>query len=142
MNVFKNISIKKTNKLRLYDATKKDIEKYGCIYGDVFFTASSETPNEIAMSSVWLSNELVIFNGFCKRFRFDKTILLPKYASYLFRGNIFRNKIKSYATRYTRYNISQKDLENISIFILKIFEQQKIIDIIEPIEKCIYNLKK
>ncbi|WP_373845572.1 restriction endonuclease subunit S, partial [Clostridium sp.] len=36
------------------------------VYGDVFFTTSSETPEEVGMSSIWLSNEKNTYlNSFC-----------------------------------------------------------------------------
>ncbi len=140
-DIFNNISIKEKSKIRLYDATENDIRKYNVQYGDLLFTASSETPEEIAMSSVYMLNEDAIFNGFSKRYRYDQEILKPKYASYLFRALDFRGIVSSLASGYTRYNISQKSLENIEVSIPMKDEQQKIIDIIEPIEILEMNLE-
>ncbi len=134
-DIFNNISIKEKSKIRLYDATENDIRKYNVQYGDLLFTASSETPEEIAMSSVYMLNEDAIFNGFSKRYRYDQEILKPKYASYLFRAIDFRGIASSLASGYTRYNISQKSLENIEVSIPMKDEQQKIIDIIEQKEE-------
>ncbi len=141
MDILNNLSIDKNVVLRKYDANNKDILKYEVKYGDVFFTASSETINEIAFSSVYLSNENAIFNGFSKRFRFKHSILNPKYAGYFFRSLVFRNIVKKYATGYTRYNISQNSLNKIKINIPNLKVQKQIIDIIEPLEKLINKLK-
>ncbi len=45
MDILNNLSIEKNVVLRKYDANNKDILKYEVKYGDVFFTASSETIN-------------------------------------------------------------------------------------------------
>ncbi len=134
MDVFNNFSIDENVKLRKYDASDKDYEKHNVIYGDALFTASSETAEEIAYSSVYLVDSKAILNGFCKRFRFNNNILLPKFARYLFRSENFRKIVSSYATGYTRFNISQENLKKVPIEIPNIKDQQKIIDIIEPIE--------
>jgi type I restriction enzyme S subunit len=94
------------------------------------------------MSSIYLSKEKAIFNGFSKRYRFNKSILKPEYASYLFRGKIFREKVKKYATGYTRYNVSQKNLEKIKINIPTLKIQKQIIDIIEPHENLFLKYYK
>ena len=54
-------------------------------YGDIFFTTSSETPEEIGMSSVLLNEmEEVYLNSFCFGYRLeDFNILEPEFARYL-----------------------------------------------------------
>ncbi|WP_342252084.1 restriction endonuclease subunit S [Spiroplasma endosymbiont of Amphibalanus improvisus] len=142
MDIFRNFYIDDNINLKKYNAKESEIEKYNCLWGDAFFTASSETPDEIAFSTLYLSSSPAIFNGFSKRFRFDHNILLPKYASYLFRSNSFRHEVQKYATGYTRFNISQQDLQKVIIQIPDLNTQQSIIDIIEPIEKIISILEK
>src|SRR5690606_19966500 len=63
--------------------------------GDVFFTGSSETPDELAMSSVLLDDLGECYlNSFCIGYRLaDGAPLLPEYARYLFRGTEFRRSI-------------------------------------------------
>ncbi len=66
-------------------------------FGDVFFTVSSETPNEIATVSVFLSdtNDTIYLNSFCFGYRINKEIFSPFFARYLFRNQSFRKKILS-----------------------------------------------
>ncbi|ATZ21519.1 restriction endonuclease subunit S [Mesoplasma tabanidae] len=140
MDIFNNVFIDNTKikTMRLYDATEADINKYRVNFGDILFTASSEKREEIGMTSVFLNNESNIFNGFSKVFKFnDKSHFNPKYLAYYFRTKFVRDQIVSFATGYTRYNISQKDLEKIILVLPSLEEQEKIIDIIEPIEKQI-----
>lgn len=58
------------------DAKQNQVEK-----GDVFFTTSSETPDEVGMSSVWTySEDNIYLNSFCFAWRPTK---------YLFDNNFF-----------------------------------------------------
>ena len=44
-------------------------------YGDTFFTVSSETPDEVGMSSVWLSDQDDVYlNSFCFGYRQDSNV--------------------------------------------------------------------
>ncbi|MDZ7293782.1 restriction endonuclease subunit S, partial [Mycoplasmopsis pulmonis] len=115
MDVFKNYYLNDKNELRLYNATNKEIEKFGVSYGDAIFTASSETKDEIAFSTIYLSNKVNIVNGFCKIYKYDKNLLMPKYAAYLFRSKEFRKQAIKFTTGYTRFNISIASLNKIEI---------------------------
>ena len=106
-NVYTNSRVD-ISKLELMNVKQSDIDKRSCIYGDIFFTASSETADEVAMSSVLLDDvPNLTFNGFTKRFRLNNfNTLLPEYARYLFRTPNFRNSIYEIATGDIRFNIS------------------------------------
>ena len=115
-NVYKNSKVN-VYELELMNVKQQDLLKRSAKYGDIFFTASSETPDEVAMSSVLLDEvENLTFNGFCKRFRLNNfNMLLPEYARYLFRDILFRREIYQLATGDIRFNISQESLANIEI---------------------------
>jgi len=134
-NVYKNSRID-TSILELMNVKKNDIIKRNCIYGDIFFTASSETPDEVAMSSVLLNNiNDLTFNGFCKRYRlYDFNTLIPEYARYLFRGEDFRNSAYEYANGDVRFNISQESLSKISITIPDLPTQTAIAEILSSLD--------
>ncbi|WP_208529948.1 restriction endonuclease subunit S [Pedobacter alluvionis] len=85
--------------------------------GDIFFTISSETPDEIGMSSVLLEEvEEVYLNSFCFGYRPNsEEILLPSFARYLFRSDILRNEIIKLAQGSTRYNMSKIGLMKLKI---------------------------
>jgi type I restriction enzyme S subunit len=91
-----------------------------------FFTISSETPDEIGMSSVLLDEvDEIYLNNFCFGYRsFSFGILSPLFASYLFRNSSFRKKIVKIAQGSTRYNISKdKLLMKIEISLPNVDEQ-------------------
>ena len=106
-------------------------------FGDAFFTISSETPNEIGMSSVLLENvEDVYLNSFSFGFRtFSHSILNPRFASFLFRSKIFRNSIVKLAQGSTRYNMSKNEFLKLKIKLPSESEQVKIFQILERISE-------
>lgn len=134
-NVYKNSKVN-VNELELMNVRPQDVERRSAIYGDIFFTASSETPDEVAMSSVLLDNvENLTFNGFCKRFRLNNfNTLLPEYARYLFRDVSFRREVYQLATGDIRFNISQESLANIEIEIPDIQTQKEIAQILTTLD--------
>lgn len=134
-NVYKNSKVN-VNELELMNVRSLDLERRNAVYGDIFFTASSETPDEVAMSSVLLDEVLnLTFNGFCKRFRLhDFNTLLPEYARYLFRDISFRREVYQLATGDIRFNISQENLANIKIEIPNIETQKEIAQILSSLD--------
>jgi type I restriction enzyme S subunit len=126
-NIFKNSKVN-VDDLVLMNVKPQDIQKRSAIYGDIFFTASSETPDEVAMSSVLLDNvPNLTYNGFCKRYRLnDFQTLVPEFARYLFRSKVFRESVCQVATGDIRFNISQESLSNISVCLPSMAEQKRI----------------
>lgn len=103
-------------------------------YGDVIFTGSSETPDECGMSSVVTvkTEENLYLNSFCFFFRFDDmNIMLPGFAKHLFRSNELRYQISKTANGVTRYNISKKMMEKVSIPVPPLEVQREIVRILD-----------
>ena len=95
-------------------------------YGDIFFTTSSETPEEVGMSSIWLENmDNIYLNSFCFGFR-SNLKFNPYYMAYQLRSPLIRKKIILLAQGISRYNISKNKLLEISISLPKYEEQEKI----------------
>lgn len=122
MNVFSN----PISKLSMVEPIEIDETQNEVKYGDVFFTTSSETPEEVGMSSVWLGNDLNIYlNSFC--FGFRPTVEINHYyLAYLLRSKGIRDKIILLAQGISRYNISKNKMLEIEIPIPNICEQEKI----------------
>ena len=134
-NVYKNSKVN-VNELELMNIRPQDIERRSAKYGDIFFTASSETPDEVAMSSVLLDDvENLTYNGFCKRYRLnDFNTLLPEYARYLFRDVNFRREVYQVATGDIRFNISQESLAKIEIEIPDVATQAQLAEILMKLD--------
>jgi len=137
-NIFKNSRIK-IDQLELMNVPEKDIDRFDCKFGDIFFTASSETYDEIAMSSVLLETvDKLTFNGFSKRLRlYDFSKLLPEYARYVLRSRIFRNQVEEKVTGDVRFNASQEMLGSIKMPLPPLPEQQKIAEVLGALDQKI-----
>lgn len=126
MNVFSNECIKEDGleKIKMtVDERQNNVQ-----YGDVFFTVSSETPEEVGMSSVLLLKlKDTYLNSFCFGFRpYKFNTLSPNFAIYYFRNSKFRKKMYTIAQGSTRYNIGKSDVLNINICIPTMSEQSAI----------------
>lgn len=94
--------------------------------GDILFTVSSETFDEVGMSSVWLGHENNIYlNSFCFGYRLT-TQRDPYYMAYLLRSNSIRKKITFLAQGISRYNISKNRVMEIGLPFPSIGEQKAI----------------
>lgn len=112
-------------------------------YGDVFFTTSSETPEEVGMSSVILDEiEELYLNSFCFGYRLNSfEILSPNYARYLLRGDYIRKKMNILAQGSTRFNLSKNSVLQIKIPIPPLKEQLLIASILFSIDEKIEQYK-
>ena len=122
MNVFSNpISLPEMVEEVEFDESQNTVR-----YGDVLFTTSSETPEEVGMSSVWLENtENTYLNSFCFGFRPVKKVN-PYYLAYLLRSSGMRRKISFLAQGISRYNISKTKMMELEISIPNVNEQSAI----------------
>lgn len=106
-NVYNNtISIGNIDKLA--NSTKDEQKLYSVKEGDIFFTRTSETIDEIGISSTCLSTiETATFSGFVIRFRQDGKVLLKEFSNYYFKANINRLYLSNEINIVTRASLSQ-----------------------------------
>lgn len=106
-------------------------------YGDIFFTVSSETPQEVGMSSVWKYDyENIYLNSFCFGFRLTKKFDLS-YLAYLLRADSVRSQIVLLAQGISRYNISKRAMMDIELSLPNSQEQQKIGEFFQSLDQSI-----
>jgi len=141
LNVFNNsrIDIKNLDYVKITEDDKQNKVKYG----DIFFTVSSETPNEVGMASVILDEvDELYLNSFCFGFRlFDFNTLIPEFSSYLLRADTFRAKIYKLSQGATRFNLSKNNLMKLSIILPSKEEQTAIAEVLQAADKEIELLK-
>ncbi|MDT2876481.1 restriction endonuclease subunit S [Lactococcus lactis] len=108
------------------DAIEIDEKQNQVQKGDIFFTTSSETPEEVGMSSVWTHDtENVYLNSFTFGYRPRVSFDLNYMASML-RSPSIRKKITFLAQGISRYNISKTKMLEIEIPTPTLSEQEKI----------------
>ena len=121
-NVFDN-PLTDTKRL---EAVEIDSSQNQVAYGDVFFTVSSETPGEVGMSSVWLSDqEDVYLNSFCFGYRQDSTFD-PHYLAYMLRSSSVRSNLTLLAQGISRFNISKNKVMELSVPVPSAVEQMQL----------------
>ena len=144
MNVFSNA----ISDLNMVEPIEIDNRQNEVKAGDVFFTTSSETPEEVGMSSVLLENsDNTYLNSFCFGYRptekFDN-----KYLAYMLRSSEVRKKIVFLAQGISRYNISKNKMMEIEIPVPCLEEQQQIglyfcnLDHLITLHQRSYNLEQ
>ena len=123
------------NTLELSKVKVADTEQQHKIeYGDILFTGSSETAEDVAFSSAVTIhfNESVYLNSFSFGVRFHKNIvLIPEFSKYLFRGLYLRKQLIKTANGVTRFNVSKALFKKILIPIPPLSVQERIIEILD-----------
>ena len=112
----------------LVESNEKDRELYSVKYGDVFFTRTSETIEEIGFTSTCLKSiENAVFAGFIIRFRpFTLNELYPNFSKYYFRSNIHRKYFVKEMNLVTRASLSQELLKKLPVILPSLEEQKEI----------------
>ncbi len=108
--------------------------------GDILFTTSSETPDEVGFASVVLEKqkEETFLNSFCFALRpNDLNTLIPQFSRYLFRSPTYRKKVSSIAQGSTRFNLSKNVFLDISLLIPQPAEQQKIASCLSSLDELL-----
>lgn len=133
MNVFKNniAKFEMIEKVKISSNEKQNKVNYG----DIFFTTSSEVPQEVGMTSIWLfKTNNVYLNSFCFGFRITINNVLPIFLARYLRSENIRKKITVLAQGSTRFNLSKKEVMKLPINFPEINEQQKIGDFFEKLD--------
>ena len=140
-NIFNNIQVE----LNILENVQVDEnEKQNSIeYGDVLITGSSESKEEVGMSSVvtFVPEEPIYLNSFSFGIRFNEDVeLLPEFTKYLFRSIEFRKQIEKTASGVTRYNISKVAFKKIKVPLLPQKIQEKIVQILDKFTDYVTEL--
>ncbi|MBV4399109.1 restriction endonuclease subunit S [Odoribacter splanchnicus] len=132
LNVYSNnvVNENEYQYVRINDGEKQNIVQCG----DVLFTLSSETPEEVGVGSVYLGIDEVFLNSFCFGFHIDnKELAYPPYFSYYVSSTPFRKFIYPFAQGSTRFNLCKADFEKASIKLPSLNNQKHIYAILNSI---------
>ena len=96
------------------------------LYGDLLFTLSSETPDEVGIGAVYLGeSDKYYLNSFCFGLHMTATNkVYSPYLAYLVSNSVFRKFIYPLAQGSTRFNLQKNDFMK-KKFSLPTFENQK-----------------
>lgn len=111
--------------------------------GDVFFTVSSETPDEVGIASVLLMDIGECYlNSFCLGWRPISNHIVPGFLQFYFRSNKFRKQMYRLAQGGTRFNLSRTELMKVALSLPPIDDQRKISAILSDARQEIDTLKQ
>lgn len=125
---------------QIFDSSRIDLDTCGLVRvepgerqeqakkGDVFFTTSSETREEVGFASVLLDDVGEVYlNSFCFGYRIrSHKLLSPDFARYLFRSEGFREDMMKLGQGSTRYNISKTGFKEFTVQLPSLEEQTRI----------------
>ena len=127
MDVNKNELISHNIVKGLVTANSKELETFNVKKGDILFTRTSETSDEIGLSSSVIENiDKCIFSGFILKGTQTKQFIHPYFGGYYFRNPKMRKEIIKHSSITTRALTSGSLLSQMSISIPTIIEQEKI----------------
>ncbi len=144
-NVYRNIEL--PQKIEgLINSTKEERKIYSVREGDVLFTRTSETINEIGLASTCMDTiENSTFAGFLIRFRPSYKRLYKGFSKYYFRCDLNRKYFVKEMNLVTRASLSQNLLNNLAVTLPDYKEQVEIYNALElkigAINLSIDNLK-
>ena len=125
-DVYKNITLPE-KVTGLVETTEEERLRYSVQAGDIFFTRTSETIDEVGFSSVCEKTiPDATFAGFLIRVRPYNDTLDSSYAKYYFRGKHLRNYFAREMDITTRASLSQNFLKNVPVLVPPKDEQQMI----------------
>ena len=113
---------------KLVESTEEEQDRYSVIEGDIFFTRTSETIEEIGFTSVCKQTiEKATFAGFLIRVRPVTQKLVIGFSKYYFRSEIHRQYFVKEMNLVTRASLGQELLKNLPVLVPSITEQSEIV---------------
>lgn len=143
MDVYGGREILAENVKGTVEVTKNEIMNFCVKKGDVFFTRTSETPEEVGISSV-LVDDIVdaVFSGFILRARPTDCRLTNGYKKYCFITNRTRKDIISSCTYTTRALTNGRSLSKVLLPIPPLPEQTAIATALSDTDKLMESLER
>ena len=127
----------------LVQTTDKEREACSIKAGDVFITRTSETMDELGMSSVALKDyPNATYNGFTKRLRPITDRVNPRYIGYYLRTSKFLGQFMAFSTMTTRASLANNDLLNMEVELPPMEIQHRIATILSRYDSLIENYQK
>ncbi len=127
----------------LVQSSEKERDACSIKKGDVFITRTSETMDELGMSSVALKDyPNATYNGFTKRLRPITDEVIPEFIGYYLRSPKFRGKFLAFSTMTTRASLANDDLLSMEVELPEKDSQIHIATILSRYDSLIENYQK
>ncbi|MDX4050781.1 restriction endonuclease subunit S [Aliarcobacter skirrowii] len=141
MDVYRNKHIDKNFRCSKTSLKEEQYEKVNLKKGDILFTPSSETPDDIGHSAVIIEDlPNTVYSYHLVRFRPQKSIDL-KFSGYVFNNIDILKEFAKRANGSTRFTLSIKDFNETKAKLPSLPEQQKIAEVLSLADDEINLLK-
>ena len=135
MDVYKNPVIRSTELQGCVSLSKEEIKAFDVKLGDVFFTRTSETPEEIGLASVMVDQpENTVFSGFVLRARPVDARTCSLFNGYVLRADYIRKQITSKASYTTRALTNGRLLSAVQLELPEPPEQEAIASVLSTMD--------
>lgn len=146
MNVYQNqiIDITDVGLVKINETEQQSTVRYG----DILFTLSSETPDEVGMGAVYLGDAYPLYlNSFCFGVHItDESKIFPPFLAYYISSKSFRKAVFPLAQGSTRFNLQKNDFMKKIFHFPTVKKQSEIYSVLKAysdklsVEKNIVNL--
>ena len=146
MNVYQNqiIDITDVGLVKINETEQQSVVRYG----DILFTLSSETPDEVGMGAVYLGDAYPLYlNSFCFGVHItDGSKIFPPFLAYYISTKSFRKAVFPLAQGSTRFNLQKNDFMKKIFHFPTVKKQSEIYSVLKAysdklsVEKNIVNL--
>ena len=142
MDVFGHSGLTVANLSGRVSLRHQEIANFKVRQGDVFFTRTSETVDDIGVASVMLDDpDSTVFSGFVLRARSRNERLIDLYKQYCFTHRSVRSQIVSNATYTTRALTNGRSLSTVRIAVPTEPEQHAIAEALSDVDGLIESLE-
>ena len=140
-DVYNHRTLRKKDIVALVECTEDEKERLKVSRGDVLFTRTSETAEDIGWSSVMLDDmDDCVFNGFTIRATPKTKELLPEYCAYCFSTTNFRQYVTKHCAFTTRASLTGNTIAQYRMIIPPLDVQNRIVEVLDNFEKICSDL--
>ena len=140
-DVYNNRFLRENDITALVECTPAEVEKLKVHRGDVFFTRTSETAEDVGWSSVMLDDiGDCVFNGFTIKATPKTDFLLPEYCAFCFATDDFRQYVTSHCAFTTRASLTGKTIAGYKLTFPSIEKQQEIVNVLSKFHSLCNDL--
>ena len=143
MDVFEHAGLTVSDLKGTVTLSPEEIKNFEIRFGDVFFTRTSETVDEVGIASVMLEEPRdTVFSGFVLRARPRNGRLDDRFKQYCFAAMAIRSQIVSNATYTTRALTNGRSLSTVRIAVPPKTEQRAIAEALSDVDGLLAALEK
>ncbi|MBR1439578.1 MAG: restriction endonuclease subunit S, partial [Synergistaceae bacterium] len=141
-DVYNHNSLHKSNIKALVDCSDDEKSKLHVGRGDVLFTRTSETAEDVGHSSVMLDDiGDCVFNGFTIRATPKTDKLVPEYCAYCFNTYSFRKYVTANCAFTTRASLTGTTLSEYELSFPPLDVQERIVNVLDNFDAICTDLK-